>query len=313
MSDVREEILARSAFDRGRPSNKVWTWTEKNDYPAITFSCGLKSGLDSPPARAASKERRRRRHEPVGPRLTEAPGFGTTVPVGFRSTGERLDRKRRPRGGFLRQLDRPQGVMDRRHVFRGIDLLMPEELRPRPVRSVSEVVCGALGLAVPPARRLVRGFPQEREASVDVAEYDHVADVLTSERASSRTFRDPDHLGSIPHSEALPESGFGEGFVAVRTTAGSQCRYMPRPGRSPGGRGSAGEPQQDRESREPAACSDGRWQAKCPRGERADPRQRARQAGATHTLAPAIPQVPHSVVGGMFRAYRGRVPVGTAP
>ena len=75
------------------------------------------------------------------------------------------------------------------------DLLLTQELGPRSVRCVTEVVSRPFALRVPAPGRLRTTLPQKRIAGIGVAERDHVAGEETRAAARSRTRCGPGSSG----------------------------------------------------------------------------------------------------------------------
>ena len=83
--------------------------------------------------------------------------WGTEAPEGLRLGNEEpypVWDKDKIIIGLVTKVDRPERASKGRQVGGIVDLLVAQQLCPRTVRRVGEVVCGALSLAMPARRRL---------------------------------------------------------------------------------------------------------------------------------------------------------------
>ena len=184
------------AVNRGRPAQQAIRRTEDHHHYTVARIAWLNSCSDADPSRAAWQQGRRHRRETVDTRRSQRSRLGAAPRVGVEATGENVQGKIHSRRRLAANLDRPHLTTDRLEVRRIVDVLVPQELGPRTVGRVGEVVRRPLALAVPAAGRLRRVLPQKRIARVDLAEGNHVADIVTSSRASSRTRAGPASSGS---------------------------------------------------------------------------------------------------------------------
>lgn len=104
---------------------------------------------------------------------------------------------------FIADLHSPEVALNAKEVFRVHDFLVPEKLRPRTVRCVTEVM-GQFVFRVPAPCRLRQILTQEGEARVRVTVGDHVAGEDARLVASSRTRFGPSSSGhqSTPSTRA---------------------------------------------------------------------------------------------------------------
>ena len=100
----------------------------------------------------------------------------------------------REASGLVADVHRPQCPANRQQVLRIEDLLVTQELGPRPVRRIREIVC-QLARGVPSTRGLRRVSPEERETRIGVTKGDHVAGDAPRAAANSRTCRGPSSFG----------------------------------------------------------------------------------------------------------------------
>ena len=119
------------------------------------------------------------------------------------------------------EVERPKGASDRRDVVRVGDLLVAQELRPRAVRRIAEVVRGAFTRRVPARGGLIGAFPQKRIAGIGVAEtdHDHVAGDAVSAFARPRTCRRSGSSGCHPDVRTSTGARFPTGarYGAIAT------------------------------------------------------------------------------------------------
>ena len=124
-------------------------------------------------------------------------GSMSTIRSGARGPRVRRPAVRRPSPAIRLDPDdvhRPRCPANCQQVLRIEDRLVTQELGPRPVRRIREIVC-QLARRVPSPRGLRRVFPKERETGVGVTKGDHVTGDGPSAVASSRTCRGPSSSG----------------------------------------------------------------------------------------------------------------------
>ncbi len=142
-----------------------------------------------------------------------------------------------------RRLDRPHSAAHSLEVGRVGDLLMPEELRPRPLGGVGEVVRRTPPGLMPAPGRLIGGLPKERAPWIGVTENDHIAggcrQVRRRARARVAARRRP---ASIRGRASLRAASRRAGSAAARTTGGCRSRCRHRRARRRAARRSAAAP-----------------------------------------------------------------------
>src|ERR1039457_2615656 len=108
--------------------------------------------------------------------------------VGRGSSGQhRRSQAWRVRRQFIRYLDGPQGAAHVHEIGLFSDAFVTQELRPRSVRCIREVLNRPFGWAMPAGGWLTAALQKESEAGVGVPEKDNVAGEAVSARASSCT------------------------------------------------------------------------------------------------------------------------------
>ena len=143
------------------------------------------------------------RRDPGCASVSKVVGFPLAIQPALPTAGQR----RRRQVWLLRRLvtdvHRPQCPANRQQVLRIEDLLVTQELGPRPVRRIREIVC-QLARRVPSPHGLRRIFAQKRETGISVTEGDHVAGDGPSAAANSRTCRGPSSSGPQSPSSKCP-------------------------------------------------------------------------------------------------------------
>lgn len=177
----------RATLGRCGPPDQVRTAPEEHDDVTATRPARLQPARDAPSPGRTRAQRCRGSEQTGRAPPQEATRLDPARRIARQATAENPRRQAGPRERHLGQLDGPQRAPDRREVCFVANLFVPQQLRPRAVRCVGEVLDRSLTIAVPSPTRLELALPEEGEARVDVTEADHVATAPASERDSRAT------------------------------------------------------------------------------------------------------------------------------
>ena len=186
--DSRQEIRARSTLVTGRPADEVRPRPKEHEDALTTSGPCPQAPVGAETACGCRPECRRRRDQTPSPAGAHPSGRAPAVVVRRRGSQQRRGAQAWPLTRRTRHLHRPKRAGDAGKIRQVNDLLVSEELRPRTVGCLAEVVNRSLTRPVPSGSGLISCFPEKWKAPIGVAEDDHVAaPAPTREAASVRT------------------------------------------------------------------------------------------------------------------------------
>ena len=194
VADPSQQVTSRTTGCRRLPTDHVRPRTEEDDRDAVAGRAGPFAAFDPHSTRATRRERCRGRRQTwlsgqVEPRrlpLTGRPA--RAVP------GQDLDGKLGTHDRRVAHFHRPERPLNVEQVLWVVDLLVPEELGPGPVRGVRKAMRELPGMVPPPPRRR-SGLAQEGKPGIGVPKRDHVAGKKPRAAASFRTRSGPRSSG----------------------------------------------------------------------------------------------------------------------
>ena len=206
-----KKLTTRAAGNGGGPAGQVRPDPVQDEHLAVSCRAGPNAAVHSPASCCARQQSRGRRGNTGCAPRPQTPRFRLAPLVCVGRAGRELQRQCGPLRRLVSQVDGPQRTPDTGYVLGLGYLFMAQQLRPRTVRSVAEVVCRPLAQRMPSARWLRSPLPQKRIAGVGMAEPDHVAGENTRAAARSRTRLGPGSSGRhVPRrswaGERLPSS-----------------------------------------------------------------------------------------------------------
>ena len=206
VTHVTQQLAARTALSSGRPAVQIRPRPVEDDYLAVPRRTAAKAAVHVPASGGARQQSCGRSGNRGGSLRPQTPRFGLAARIRVRTAHQDRRRQRRVRRGLVPQVNRPHCAAYAGQVLRIGYLFMAQELRPRTVGRVAEVVGRALPSAVPAPGWLRAALPKERIPRVGVPKPDHVAGEERRAAASRRTRCGPGASGSHPP----PRSWAGE-------------------------------------------------------------------------------------------------------
>lgn len=179
-----------------RPTHQVGPPPEQDEDPPVLGLGRLLAAVDYETPGRPPRQSSTRRGQPGCPPPSHAGSVPTTGRIRPQVALQDISPKARTNLGHRPDLDTPQTPVDSLELGGVGDLLVTQELGPRSVGGVGQVVNRPLPLVMPAGGRLVGGLPKEREAPIDVAIGDQVDPKLSNDRDSPRTARGPGSSGS---------------------------------------------------------------------------------------------------------------------
>ena len=209
MTDPSQQVTSRTTGCRRLPTDHVRPRTEEDDRDAVARRSGPFAAFDPHSMRAIRRERRRGRRQTWRSGQAEPRRLPLAGRPAFTASGQNFGGKVGKLSRRVGHFHRPERPPDVRQVLGVVDLLVPQELGPSPVRGVRKAMCQLPG-AVPPPPRRRSGLAQEGEPGIGVSECDHVAGEKPRAAASFRTRSGPPSSGvQVPVSRSagvLPPS-----------------------------------------------------------------------------------------------------------
>jgi hypothetical protein len=154
VSYSNEQVFAWASIAARRPPDKIGSWSEQHDDPLFAAGTASQPGFrpETRTGRATygggwGKETRRAA-------ITESPGGLLAAWIVGLFADHHVIGQVGLLGGWLRNLDCPQGPVDANDVERVGDSLVAQEFGPGGIRSLGEVMNGALTRGVPTTGRL---------------------------------------------------------------------------------------------------------------------------------------------------------------
>ena len=191
MTHMGQKLAARAAGNGCGPPGQVRPRTVEDEHLAVPRGAGAKATVNPPSSRRARQQSRRRSGDRVSSLRSQTTGLRLAPLIRWKTTGDHFQGNFRPTGGSC-----PTSTAhSARRIPDVLDLLVAQELGPRSVRCVTEVVSRSFALRVPAPGRLRTTLPQKRIAGIGVAERDHVAGEETRAAARSRTRCGPGSSG----------------------------------------------------------------------------------------------------------------------
>ena len=200
-----QQLAARTAGNGCGPAGQVRPRTVEDEDLAVTRWARVEAAGHPPAACCAGQQSRRRSGDRSSSLRPQATCLGLAPLVRPGPTGGDSKWQCGALRWLVSQVDRPQRTPDTSQVLGLGYLLMAQELGPRAVRCVTEVVSRPFARRMPPTRWLRAILPKKRIAGIGMAESDHVAGEETRAAASSRTRCGPWSSGC----HALPRSWAG--------------------------------------------------------------------------------------------------------
>ncbi len=195
MTHMGKKLAARAAGNGCGPPGQVRPRTVEDEHLAVPRGAGAKATVNPPSSRRARQQSRRRSGDRVSSLRSQTTGLRLAPLIRWKTTGDHFQGNFRPYRRLVSHVYCPQRTPDTGQVLGLGDLLVAQELGPRSVRCVTEVVSRSFALRVPAPGRLRTTLPQKRIAGIGVAERDHVAGEETRAAARSRTRCGPGSSG----------------------------------------------------------------------------------------------------------------------
>ena len=194
MAHSTEQLGGRTAGSGRLPANQIGPRAEEHDRDAMARGPGPNPALHAYAAGAAWRKRSRRCGESSRPGLPEPGRLPLTGRPARAVPGQDLDGKPGMHDRRVAHFHRPERPLNVGQVRRVVDLFVPEELSPGPVRGVRKAMRELPG-AVPPPPRRRSGLAQEGEPGIGVPKRDHVAGKKPRAAASFRARSGPRSSG----------------------------------------------------------------------------------------------------------------------
>ena len=188
-----------------RPTHQVGAAPEQHEHPPVLGLGGLLPSVHHEPSGPPFRKRRTRCGQPDSPPPSHSGSESTAGSIGAQVALQDVSPEPGAEVRWRPDFDTPQGAVDPLEVGGVGDLLVTQELSPRAVRGIRQVVNGPLALVVPTGGRLCCGLPQKRKPPIDVAIGDQVDPESVNDCARPRTARGPRSSGS--HSPLSAATG----------------------------------------------------------------------------------------------------------
>ena len=194
VADPSQQVTSRTTGCRRLPANQIRPSTEEDDREAVARGAGPFAAFDPRSSRATRHERRRGRRQTRLSRPAESRRLPLTGRPARAVPGQDLVGKLGMDDRRVAHFHCPERPPDVGQVLRVVDLLVPEELGPGPVRGVRKAMHELPG-AVPPPPRRRSGLAEEGKPGIGVPKRDHVAGKKPRAAASFRTRSGPRSSG----------------------------------------------------------------------------------------------------------------------
>ena len=190
-----QQLAARTAGNGCGPAGQVRPWTVEDEDLAVTRWARVEAAGHSPASRRGRQEGRRGSGDRGSSVSSQTTCLRLASLIRHGTTDDDVQRNSRTYRRLVSHVYYPQRTPDTGQVLGLGDLLVAQELGPRSVRCVTEVVSRPFALRVPAPGWLRTTLPQKRIAGIGVAERDHVAGEETRAAARSRTRCGPGSSG----------------------------------------------------------------------------------------------------------------------